>query len=107
MKLYTRLSIVALLGAQLLLASIPQASGAAPRGWEETKNRIDLDSVCAEHTYGSIDSRNCRSAASRQFKQQCKSFTSRYNGASSKNRKRYKAGKEKYCYAARHFRIVD
>ena len=107
MKFNTHLSMAALLGAHLLLAILPHAASAASKNWDEHDNRIDLDSVCAEHKYGSINSRQCRAATSKQFKQQCKSYTRRYNGASSKNRKRYKNGKEKYCYAARHFKIVD
>ncbi len=75
--------------------------------WDEAGNRIKLNTVCGNHDYGSIRSRECRSKVSKHFTRQCKSYTKKYSGASTGNRAKYKNAKNKYCYAARHFKIVD
>lgn len=75
--------------------------------WEEKDSRIRYDTVCNNYGYGSIESRSCRSDAAKFFIAQCKSVSGQYEKASYSARSRYKKLKNKYCHAARHFKIVD
>lgn len=92
---------------QLFCLADTHAASYGSATWDESDNRILRKTVCANHEYGSIKYRECRAEASKRFVQQCKSFKKKYSKASSKNRTRHENGKSKYCYAARHFKIVD
>lgn len=107
MQFKRTLCIVTIVCTQTLPSSYSHAASYGTAIWDEADNRIILDTVCANHTYGSIASRQCRANVSKYFVRQCKSYTKKYTAASTKNRSKYKNGKNKYCYAARHFKIVD
>ena len=90
-----------------LISANTQAASYGSGKWNEKNNRIQLNTVCANHDYGSIKSRKCRAELSKHFNKKCKHFKKKYSASSSKNRTKYKNGKTKYCYAARHFKIVE
>lgn len=92
---------------QILYSFTAYAASYGDARWDEKDNRIQLQSVCANHKYGSIKSRECRAKVSKHFNRQCEKYTQRYNDSSTGNRTKYKNSKTKYCYAARHFKIVD
>ena len=107
MQLKRSLCVTTFVCAQLLSPIYAQAGSYGSATWDEAGNRIKLKTVCGNHGYGSISYRECRSKISKHFKYQCKSYTKKYSAASTKNRAKYKGAKSKYCYAARHFKIVD
>lgn len=107
MRIKKSLCVASFVCAQLLSPINAQAGSYGTATWDEAGNRIKLKTVCGNHGYGSISSRECRSKVSKHFKRQCKSYTKKYSAASTGNRAKYKKAKSKYCYAARHFRIVD
>ncbi len=107
MQFKSKLCATSLVCAQLFLPVNLQAASYGSANWDEANNRIQLKTVCANHDYGSINSRKCRAEVSKYFNQQCKSYKKKYSGASTKIRAKYKTGRSKFCSAARHFRIVE
>ncbi len=107
MQLKTKLCATTLVCAQLFIPVNLQAASYGSATWNEANNRIQLKTVCANHSYGSINSRNCRAKVSKYFGKQCKSYKKKYSNASTKTRTKYKNGKSKFCYASRHFKIVN
>ena len=107
MQLKTMRCVAIFICAQVLIPNHAQAASYGSATWDEADSRIELKTVCANHKYGSIKSRECRAKVSKYFHRQCKSYTKKYSAASTKNRTKYKTGKNKFCYAARHFKIVN
>ena len=107
MQYKTQLCIATFVCAQLIFPGNIEAASYGSATWNEANNRIKLKTVCANHKYGSIKSRECRARVSKHFQRQCTSYKQKYSGASTANRAQYKNSKSKYCYAARHFKIVD
>ncbi len=107
MQFKKSLYVALVIYTQTLPASYSHAASYGSATWDEADNQIKLNTVCANHTYGSISSRQCRAKASKYFVKQCKAYKKKYSAASTKNRAKYKNGKSKYCYAARRFKIVD
>ena len=107
MQFKRNLCIVVFTLTQLFYLANTHAASYGSATWDESDNRILRKTVCANHEYGSIKYRKCRVEASKHFVQRCKSFKNKYSKASSKNRTKYENGKSKFCYAARHFKIVD
>lgn len=108
MQFRKSLCVVALVVCtQTLPVSLTHAASYGSATWDEADNKIKLNTVCANHTYGSISSRKCRARVSKYFVKQCKMYEKKYAAASTKNRSKYKNGKSKFCYAARRFKIVD
>ncbi len=107
MQLKTKLCATTLVCVQLFLPANLEAASYGSAAWGEAKNRIQLKTVCVNHSYGSINSRNCRAKVSKYFNKQCKSYTKKYSSAPTKTRAKYKNGKNKFCYAARHFKIIE
>ena len=107
MQFKTKLCATTLVCVQLLLPVNLEADSYGSATWDEANNRIQLKTVCTNHSYGSINSRNCRAKVSKYFNKQCKSYTKKYSSAPTKTRAKYKNGKSKFCVAARHFKIVE
>ena len=107
MQLKTKRCVAIFIINQLLTPFHAQAASYKAATWDESGGRIALKTVCANHKYGSIKSRECRAMVSKHFHRQCKRYAQKYSAASTKNRAKYKTDKSKYCYAARHFRIVN
>ncbi len=80
---------------------------AATVKWKEDANGVQLNTVCYNHKYGSIVYRQCRADAQKQFKGRCSHFERKLEFASGEQRAILKKGEKKYCYAARHLRIVN
>ena len=85
----------------------PALSEAASVQWKEKGGEIQLKSVCYNHKYGSIVFRQCRADAQKQFKGRCSHFTRQLDHATGTQRADFKKSEHKYCYAARHLRIVN
>ncbi len=107
MQLKRKRCVATFICAQLLVPVYALAASYGSATWDEAGSKLELKTVCANHKYGSIKSRKCRAEVSKYFHRQCESYTKKYGAASTKNRSKYKTGKSKYCYAARHFRIVN
>ena len=107
MQFKRNLCVALFVCAHALASNYSLAASYGSATWDEADNQIELSTVCANHTYGSISSRKCRARVSKYFVKQCKAYKKKYSAASTKNRTKYKNGKSKFCYAARRFKIVD
>ncbi len=107
MQFKRNLFVVVFTLTQLFYLANTHAASYGSATWDESDDRILRKTVCANHEYGSIKYRECRAEASKYFVRQCKSLNKKYSKASYKNRTKYINGKSKFCYAARHFKIVD
>ena len=83
------------------------SAGGGDFSWEEKNGRIDHKTVCASFGYGSIPYRQCRAKAARYFRQHCEDLTKKVDSSSGDTRAGLKQEKKKYCYTARHFKIVN
>ena len=90
-----------------IAASTAGAAGGGGFSWDEKNGKIERKTVCANHGYGSIKYRECRARAAKYFKQRCNSLSRQLDSATGSNRSRLKQEKDKICYTARHFKIVN
>ena len=89
------------------LIGTAHAVGQGGFSWDEKNGRIERKTVCADKGYGSIAYRKCRARAAKYFDQRCKDLGRQLESASGSRRASLKTEKNKICYAARHFEIVD
>lgn len=73
--------------------------------WDTNKNKIIHKSVCDDYTKGSLQYRACRRQAASVFKEKCQTYKMQYDRNKDSKRKKLKSLKDKFCYAARNFRI--
>ncbi len=75
--------------------------------WKERGNRIVHASVCFNYKYGSIDSRECRSAALAHFKQQCSDLTTKSSAYGHPHNKSIRRERDKFCVAKNSFSPIQ
>lgn len=95
-----------------LLFLVSPLSGAAkpkkkPLRWSESDGEIVLDSVCEEFAYGSLDYRQCRSAAKHLFEERCSEYQSAADKAGGALRESNQQKRDMYCTAASQFGAVN
>jgi hypothetical protein len=67
--------------------------------------KIVHKSVCNGYSQGSLQYRACRRKAKLSFKEDCQKHKNKYDRSRGERRKDLKLLKDRYCFAARNFRI--
>jgi len=75
--------------------------------WKERNNRIIDASVCFNYKYGSIDSRECRSAALSHFKDQCTKLSLKSTNYGYPHNNAIRPKRDKFCVAKDSFSPVN
>lgn len=87
-------------GLSISTADAAKGTKRYPVKWQEQSNRILLDSVCYNHSEGSIPYRRCRSQAQQLFTQQCRTLSEKYRQTRAPYNQKYKQKRDKFCHAA-------
>ena len=107
MGLEALMAIPGYLAAAIVLASSASFAGSEHViQWKERDNRIIHDSVCFNHPHGSIVYRRCKANAKTHFQEKCAEYREKFKSLPYPKRLEYRGLKDKFCYAARNYKII-
>ncbi|HEY0720205.1 MAG TPA: hypothetical protein VGE50_03015 [Gammaproteobacteria bacterium] len=78
-----------------------------PLRWSERDGEIVLEGVCDDFAYGSLDYRECRAAAKRQFEERCREYRAAADKSGGAQRTENQRKRDMYCVAASQFGSVN